>query len=384
MLWNLIFLLISLFYILTLFILPNQRIYFSLIFIISTILIISFRYRFYSKHLFWDTQPVARNTFSEREGIILKPKFITYSCTLSPDFTWTTIDDINEFRNFLMENYRKNEIYSSTYLEWILNSPYQHISKLSKFKRNQWNIVLKKDNKIMGTIIGRPVLLNIKNKLVEGFYVDFLCIDKNLRGQRLAPNLISKIIETWKDAKLDLNIFKIDSSPLPFNEIGKFYYYILDLSNYQIKNPQKLISLDEKDIDEAYHFFLKHLTQYKFYQVFTSEEFKYYFLPKTYIYKNNENQITGFANLIEMDYQINGLTVSAIELLYCFYENDEFMDAIMDLIKEHKYHYLITLDLMNNSQFIKKYQMTRNHLTYYYFYNYLCKINKNEIGFLVS
>ena len=335
-------------------------IYNNKILILTSILLLGYYlyiYRKKSKHDFWDTQPVpSKEIENKKQGIITKPIYVYVDTQLlhtANNFQWDTIIDINEFKSFLMENYRKDEIYNDIYLHWILNFPFKHINKLKKFKINKWNICLKDNSSIIGTIIGKPILLVINNKIVEGFYVDFLCLNKKYRNQRLAPKLIYKMIEIWKKAKLD-------------------------------------IKMKLKYIENTYTYFYEKIKKYKLYQILTLEEFKYYFLPNnnlihTFITFDND-KINSFITLIEMNYMKNNNNIKTIELLYFFSEPTIQYDLICNIVDKYKknnYDYLLTLDIMDHNKFFNIFNFEKGHNTYYHLYNYYCNLNKKDIGFVM-
>src|SRR3972149_9752034 len=151
------------------------------IIIILIILIIFWSYIYYcylNYHSFWNIQPVSRKSlfYNNKEGIIVKSKNIDVDTSLEINYKWDIITDINKFKSFLRKNYSKYELYDNNYLKWILNTPHNHITKIKNIDRNDFNISLLHFNKLIGTITGRPIILNINNNIVEGFYVDFLCI----------------------------------------------------------------------------------------------------------------------------------------------------------------------------------------------------------------
>jgi glycylpeptide N-tetradecanoyltransferase len=361
-------------------------------FIYITLLTIIIYYLFIkNNHIFWDSQPVSRKSilFNYKEGLIEKPKNININTNLDKDYQWSKITNITLFKKFLQKNYSKYELYSNDYLNWILNTPYDHIFKLDIKNRNKLNIALLYKNRLVGTITGKPVILKIKNNIIEGFYVDFLCIDKKHRNKKLAPKLISKILSIWKKYNLDAHIFKIDTKPLPFDHIGCYNYYYYDMktkSNILLPNVN-IKELTIKELEDAYNFFYSHINKYSLYQIMTLEEFKYNFLPnnfiKTYIIFNNENKINGFISVILMNYKHpyqKNKVAKCIELSYFFVDNPYYIFNILD--KFTNYDYLIFVNMMEHHKLldILETDVNKGHNTYYHLYNYITDLKPNEIG----
>jgi len=362
--------------------------YFFIIIIILMLLYYLYLSKF--KHKFWYNQPVSRSILSKKDGIIIEPHNLKINNIDDSNYRWDTIKDVKEFKYFLLNNYSKTEFYSINYLNWILNFPSKYINKLSKIKdKNKLNICLYDKNKLIGTIIARPIKLYINKNIVEGFYVDFLCVHKLYRNQGIAPKLISKILKYWKKYKLDMNIFRIDNNPLPFDNIGCFNYYYYDIYknnkiNDIINKDIHIKKLDEKYLEEAYKYYNNYIKRYKLYQIFTLEEFKYYFLInkniKTYI-SINDNKITGFFSFTVVKnihpYKTDKKS-KCIELSYFLSNNYNIIYNFIDIFKD--YDFLIFLDIMNNNNLINILNASKSHKTYYQLYNYYTDINKNNIG----
>jgi hypothetical protein len=360
-------------------------------YILIFIIIIVFYY-YKNSHNFWNKQPVSRKSLfsANNEGVITKPKYFKTEDDLDKNFSWTTISDIDNFKNFLQSNYSKSEIYSKEYLQFILNSPIKHIIKIKDIDRSELNIGLKYKDKLIGSIIGRPIILKININIIEGFYVDFLCIDKQYRGKNLAPKLINKLLCKWKKYKLDAHFFKIDFKPLPFDYIGKFNYYYYDLSQDNIIVNKNIIikRLDETMLIDTYKFFYDNISKYKIYQIFTFDEFRYYFLSNKFIHSFvilEKDIITGFITFIEMKHKDptkKSDIVNCIELIYFLTNTPNIIYNFLEIFKS--YDYLIFLDAMQNKTLINILHPNKSHVTYYHLYNYMTNIYNEDIGIIIA
>jgi hypothetical protein len=352
-------------------------------------------YLSYFKHSFWYKQPVSRSLFKKKDGVIIKSSNLIVDDQIDKKYSWNTINNIEEFQHFLQNNYSRSEYYTTSYLNWILNFPYKHITKLSKMSnRNDLNISLYHKDQLIGTIIGRPIILKIDRNIVEGFYVDFLCVHRDYRNQQLAPKLISKLLFEWKKYKLDIHIFKIDNNPLPFDHIGCFNYYYYDLSkkssikmdNIVLKDVQ-IEKLNDKYLEKAYNYFYDYISKYKMYQVFTLEEFKYYHISnkniETFITIDND-KITGFFTFTKMKYKHpfkENTIAKCVELTYFLSDNVDTIYNFIDHFK--KYDFLIFLDVMQNRKLTNILDVDKGHKTYYQLYNFYSSIKNDDIGLLI-
>ena len=362
-------------------------------------LIVIIIYKTYLKketHEFWDKQPVSRGDIHNSNGIIIKSKDLVLDYNNSnSNYNWNYINNIFELRDFLLTHYSKYELYDIYYLNWELNSPHQHITKLKNMQRFESNITLRDNNKLIGTIVGKPIIININNNIVEGFYVNFLCINKDYRKLKLAPMIISKLLELWKKYKLDIHIFKIDHQPLPFNNIGIFNYYYIELNKLTDINESNsnIIELTDDKIVETYNYFYDQIRKYKLYQIMTINEFKYYFISNNFIKSyiiydkdKDKDRINGFISFIQMKYKhptIKNKIVNCIELSYFLYDDYKLIYYFINLFKQWKIDYLILLDIMNFKNIIDKFPneaITKSHKTYYHLYNYTTNISHQQIG----
>jgi len=351
-----------------------------------------FNYR-KNKHDFWDIQPVSRiqHNFSDelnkKTGLIQKPKYVYTNIDLSfnKKLKWGIITNINAFHNFLKQNYIKNELYSIKYLEWILKYPYKQIIKLKN--REQSNICLLEQinkngsikYKIKGTIIGKPCIYMIHNKIVEMFYVDYLCIEESLRNQRLAPKIIYKIIDVWKNNRLDAMIFYIDYKPLPFDYIKEIQYKFIYLDkkiNYNQDNYDNLIYINDTNIDEyqLYKYFMNYYQKnHTIYQIFTYEEFIYNFISNdfidTYITLDPNNNIKSFINIHKKIYKIDENIINGIELKYFIsrFNDNYILYQLFDIYKNSNDVFVFTNE---NELMLNNVNIHDGHKSYLHLYNY--------------
>ena len=158
----------------------------------------------YSKHIFWDTQPVPKYSEVQSEEITegeLETKEIKdvrdTPYALPEGFEWCTVDlnndkELLETYDMLRENYVEDKRgdfrlkYPPKFLKWSIMVP-GYIK--------DWIIGLrvKGNQKLVGFIAGIPLKISIKGKLLETAEIDFLCVHPKLRTKRMAPVLIKEV-----------------------------------------------------------------------------------------------------------------------------------------------------------------------------------------------
>jgi hypothetical protein len=331
------------------------------------------------KHNFWDNQSVSRNS------ILVKKE--EYNSTILPNnYEWDNFKIDFNFYNFLLDNYVNNEIYTYDRLKWIFDKV--------KTKYNI-KIIKKSDNKVIGTITGRVIKIYIYDKIKECIYVDFLCIDKEYRNKRLAPLLISKILEITANNNYEFTIFKIDNKPLPFDFIGKYTYYYYNLIEYPYKfikkNTISRFDITLENVETVYKYYIEYINQNnsKLNKMYDLESFGNEFVSQenlvygSYFEKNKE--IIGISLIINTKYIIDNSSVNTAELQYLFTNNDNIIPIINILLltcKNLEFIYFISLDIMNNDKFINEFKFKQSYSTFYQVQNYKTEIVTKEFNFL--
>lgn len=153
-------------------------------------------------HKFWHTQPVPKlkDAFEGEHGPIddktnvAEVKQEPYA--MPAGFTWCDLDvfdpvQIGEMYKLLNENYVEDDDcmfrfdYSVPFLQWALTPP--HYLK-------EWHVgVRTSKGKLMGCITAVPADVRVHDSTRQMVEINFLCVHKKLRTQRLAPVLIKEI-----------------------------------------------------------------------------------------------------------------------------------------------------------------------------------------------
>lgn len=168
---------------------------------------------------FWNTQPVPKfkepnllQTTSGKdgelaEGAILPAQVCKASVKPEPEklvdgFEWCLIDlddkdDLQEFYDLLYNHYVEDTDgsfrfnYSPQFLKWALQPPGW---------KKEWHIGVRtktgddgKRGKLVASITGIPVTLQVRGKTIKASEINFLAIHRKLRNKRLAPVLIKEV-----------------------------------------------------------------------------------------------------------------------------------------------------------------------------------------------
>ena len=180
--------------------------YYLLFFFLLVIII-----RFYVKitYKFWAYQPVFHyyNLFYwiYPIGIIdnelpKSNKYCNFINITTKDFFQYNDKEINQIIELIRNNYNRNS--DANYLpnkDSFTQYFTRHTSKtyISTYNNPTYRINEKKnndiikDNDIIGVITGRPIKINFNNKeKINGYYVDFLCVNRQHRKKNIAPELI--------------------------------------------------------------------------------------------------------------------------------------------------------------------------------------------------
>tara|TARA_Y100001970_G_scaffold77303_1_gene98252 strand:- start:5214 stop:6362 length:1149 start_codon:yes stop_codon:yes gene_type:complete len=365
--------------------------------LLNIVIYLFFKY----KHPFWSRSPVTHfYTFKFEESNLFKKRdpYNEEVTKLLPNEKWININtekdtDLMKFSH-LLDNYYMyhNEFkykYNTEFIKWTLNTPYKHFKSLKNVDRKLWSSLLERDNKIIASITCRPLLLIINNKECKTFYVDYLCISKEHRGQYLAPKMILKVEPAvWSEnqecdipkneynfGEFNMYIFKKDGYQLPFKYLCQYSYYYVELIKLRdspnIRAFKKLKKITSDNIDKAYTFFTKKVEMFKVFQKINLSEFEYIFLnDNIHCYLLMEdNEIIGFTSFYNC--QIVKGEEKCCELFYIFGENIiELFKYTLDKMKENNYKYLFTTNLLDNTKIIEEYSFEWICYSYYHLYNY--------------
>lgn len=266
------------------------------------------------KYKFWKEQPVKQNKISMINTCIIDNNLTKTENVLLPSLEWFTFDtnsddDMSKYSDFLSKNYLEDKsgkfcpYYTAKFLKWSLYN----------------GIVIgirKRDNKkIIGTISGTIKTYRINEKESKLLDINFLCLLKGVRKVGLAEKLITELKNIFLEKNIYTGFFTTERYvPTPFSKV-RFYqrpinYYKLYKTNYlQIdddkqldtmiskykiynKLPSNVVLMTEDNVSQAFDKYNEYMDMYNFYQKYTFDEFKYWFLNDqclSYVVLNEKN-----------------------------------------------------------------------------------------------
>jgi len=313
---------------------------FLLLLLLSIIIyvIIILYYRIY--HKFWFYQPVDFPFSLETEEGKIK-----------------TLDYVHKYnKNYICEPWK-----NSQEILGFLNKYFQPNGELYKY--SDYSImdsivykITKKDSsrikEICGCISVKPIELYIYSKKQTIFYVDHLNVKESERGQGLATDLISFVVDRIGD---QIYLFKKDIHPLPFKYFCKYQYYLV--LNSRIGNilPNK-INLET---------FLEKFSKKNNFKIFANPTKDCIFLEK-----DNQLAIIFYTNIL--DSQQNPI----YEIAYC---DSEYIGQLsVNYIQENFPRSKIILNSLAITE--KYFEIKKLSENFLYFYNFrISQINALDI-----
>lgn len=151
---------------------------------------------------FWKTQPVPgpNETVVDQNGPVEVKNLADVRQTplkLPPAYEWTQLDltadeDMTQVYELLTYNYVEDDDamfrfnYSPPFLQWALLVP-EYVP--------DWHIGIRKKetNQLMAFISGIPMRIDVRGEQLEVAEINFLCVHKTMRSNRLAPVLIKEV-----------------------------------------------------------------------------------------------------------------------------------------------------------------------------------------------
>ena len=383
---------------------------------IFSILMYVFVYIYMSyKHPFWYKQPVSHYTSLFLENGIIKKRLDKPILHNTYKIKIIDINDNNQLdkiklllnNNYNISKYYKHH-YDISYLKWSINIPLKHynINYKNKLDIDSWNFGIYENNDITKPLIsyisGKPIQIMLDNKHYSCFYVDYLCIDKKYRKQKIAESIISYMAYHGFIDYFKFFIFKKEMYPLPYKYISKYQLYLIDTTKIETL-PQKkkqidIIELDNNkltnsNIDKLYQFYIKNIDRYKqLKNIYHYQEFKHYLLTNQNqsIYIDNLNNIHFMILLFDSKTTLlNHKTGEFLFLLFDidYYNNDVINDIIDKVCSLNKAKFKNII--INNQNYILDY-VAKNKLekltdVYLHLYNFHHNsiIDKKNISFII-
>jgi glycylpeptide N-tetradecanoyltransferase len=383
-------------------------------------------------HLFWSQQPQVQPAEYQsgeelKEGEIDTAhdmeKELKQPYPLLDQFEWSDIDlnapkDLEEVYAFLTENYVEDDDnmfrfdYSKDFLKWALTPP-------GYFTEWIFAVRVKKSKKMVGFITGIPTIVFANKQKIKMAEINFLCVHKKLRANRLAPVLIKEVTRRVHLKNQWQAIYTAGTLiPTPITQAKYFHRSLNPKKLVDVKFsalPQKqtismlvklyklpeepqikgLRAMKAKDIDAVYKLLSAELEKYAVHFKYTQEEIKHWFLPVkdviySYVVEKDKGQVTDFLSFYCLPSSIlRNPKYNQLRAAYSYYNvatsvpmKDLIQDALI-LATSENFDVFNCLNIMNNADFLKdlKFSQGDGNL-HYYLYNWRLRkaLQPSDIG----
>jgi hypothetical protein len=354
------------------------------------------------KHRFWCIQPVFHiydiHYWFRNGGIIRKELPEKNRYTNFKDISFFTFNKINdkqlkEFIFLIQNNYLKNKenhfhpkkeniipYFKNHFADCYFTFYYKDIL-LEDIK----SLDIIPDKKLIGVITSRPLHVIIQNKLLDVYYVDYLCVDKSYRKKNIAPELIQthEYLQSHNNKKIGISIFKREDNLTGIIPICVYKTYCFNMQNwYNPLNNINLLKGDGNNIYYLYNFINENKKKWDIqvlcelsnlielirsnnihiYMIILEKEIK-----AAYFYRKVCTSITKGKEVVSCFASIKG------EI-----EEENFIQGfkigLSKIVKKHNFSYLCVEDISDNNIIIKNLLIKNNptsiHPTAYFFYNF--------------
>jgi len=371
-------------------------------------------------HKFWNKQPVPQMNEKFEQAINGPIEIKTQAdvrqqpLLLPKQFEWVELDlneekTVDELYHLLANHYVEDDDnrfrfnYSKAFLKWALMVP-------GYLKTWHLGVRVVKSGALCGCITAIPAQTSIYKKDVPMVEINFLCVHKKLRSNRLAPVLISEITRRVNCAGRWQAVYTA-GVVLPKPIAANRYWHrslnpekLVDVGfssmNRRMTKPRlrKLFKLPaetlcvglrvlkEKDCAQAHELLNGYLKKFSLHVSFNLDEFKHCFLSRegvvySFVIVNAASkQVTDFISFYELPSTImNNPKYNGMKAAYSYYNvvtSVKWVDIMYDaliLAKQRNFDVFNALDVMDNSIFLKelKFKIGDGHLQYYLF-NWKC------------
>ena len=243
--------------------------------------------------------------------------------------------------------------------------------------------------KCIGVITGKPLLCYLDNQKLEINYVDYLCVHKKHRKQKIAPKLIYSYYLTQRNASENpIFLFKRESSNTMIVPLSVFNCYAFDITYRKQPKFNIITEITPDNIDFLYNsnihlnfkcfviakyenlkYLLENNTIKIYSYVYKNRPLAYYFFRDTKSYCDGQKEVELFAS-------INNTTSTKFVygMLGCLGHVKKAYDTSLILVENIANNNILLEYLMK--KYAPKYKTTNS----YYFYNFgYLPIDSNKV-----
>lgn len=307
-----------------------------------------------ASYKFWATQPVPRLDETKEQRMALPDgpikevdpdKIPREPPPLPANYEWVELDltnetELKEVYELLNGHYVEDDkamfrfAYSKSFLDWALKAPGW---------RKSWHVgVRAKTAKrtLVASIFGIPTEIRVRDQSIQVVEINYLCIHKKLRSQRLAPVMIKEVTRKCNLEGIYQAIYTGGVVlPTPVSTCRYFHRPIQWLKLYEVEFCQlppyatkdrmiKKNALPDKtstpnwrpmrvdDIDGALHLLDRYLKRFQLAQNFTRAEVEHWFINKqktpgdrvvwAFVVENSAGHITDFTSFYNLESTVIG------------------------------------------------------------------------------
>ncbi|KAI5294797.1 glycylpeptide N-tetradecanoyltransferase [Ascosphaera acerosa] len=380
---------------------------------------------------FWKTQPVIHFDETGRKDVQDGPIKIIDTAKVAKEpgalvdgFEWATLDlereeELRELYELLAGHYVEDVNamfrfnYSTSFLNWALKSPGW---------KKEWHVGVRasKSRKLVASICGIPVTVDVRGKALRVVEINFLCVHKKLRAKRLAPVLIKEIT---RRAYLDgfyQAVYTVGSViPTPVS-VCRYYHRALNWPKlYDVgfsplprgSTPQRQVlkyklpdatataglrPMERRDVGAVHGLLTRYLRRSKLHQVFSQEEVEHLMIHPpsedqtvwAYVVEDAQHRITDFISFYRLESTIiQHNAEKTIKAAYLYYYATEkaftadtaelgrhlkgLMNDLLILAKRAGFDVVNAVTIHDNPLFLEDLKFgAGDGQLYYYLFNY--------------
>jgi hypothetical protein len=265
------------------------------------------------------------------------------------------------------------------------------------------------DEKMIGVITSRPLIVSLHNKKINVYYVEYLCVEKEHRKKQIAPQLIQT--EEYQQRhvsknEIQVSLFKREDELTGIIPLCIYTTFGFPITNWKEKpkllsGHLKSVSINIENISILYNFLEN--VQKNHFDVFISPSFGN--LTELIKTENIHIQVivdkSSITNEIKSAYFFRKSCVfieGNKEILTCFASINNFDDdlhfiqafkiSVWNLIQQYKYGYFAIENISHNTiitkDLINKTAPTLKCPTAYFFYNFIHPAISSNKVFILS
>jgi len=336
---------------------------------------------------------------------------------LSDNFKYVSLnpenmDDIIKICNLLADNYiedSKNKFsfdYKPSFMYWYLTSFITH------------NVGILENDELVGFISGRLNNIMLFNSIKKITEIDFLCVHKRARNNKLCPLLIQEISKCFRNNNIYVDDGIFTSEHKFPNDITHVKYftrflnvkklvdveYIKTKTDINIiekayvlqntKSNMKLVKIDNiTDMDKCYILYNIYFKKFDLYEILTKDEFINTFMNDTisiYKFLDKNNNIVDFISIYNLDVFVLQKKIKMNESHLFYYTNTNnnlklMLEKLLHILKNNNMDTLVVSNIMDTNNILLKelkfYET--NDTNTYYLQDTIIKIPNNKLAKLL-